>query len=590
MNIFDERIHLLQQQMKKDGIKSYVIFATDPHMSEEAAPYFTRERFYFCSFKGNDGTLLVTQDHYYLYTDGRYWTQAEKELEGTECVLVYDGKANVPTLTEYIHENELYPLGLDASMLSSGQLKGFYLDKDHKIIQKSYRKMVKDLPSLPKGKIFALDASLLSTTREERISHMVSFAQKRGGKAILFTALDDIAYLLGYRGRDIEYTPVFYSYLYVTTDNEIHLFIDEDKLPENFDSDIIVHPYESFIPFLKERKDIPTVLDNKQANALICATLKNRIYATNPAYLEKSVKGEVEIENTKKIQAIDGLQVLKLMKYIDEHVKDGNLSELSCAKYLDDLRLQEDLCFDLSFTTISAVDENAAMLHYAPSEENNAPLKEDSKLLLVDSGGQYYGGTTDTTRTFLINPNVDEEVKHDYTLTLKSQIALTTTIFEKGCSGRSIDIKARQIMWDEGLDYKCGTGHGVGYISCVHEGPVGFRYYVRPGVEDGYPIQLGQIITVEPGVYKPHKHGIRLENNLLVVPACETSDGIFYRFETITYCPYDRRGINLDELTEKEIAWVDEYHKQCYELLSPLCKEDEDLRSYLREQCKPLRA
>jgi Xaa-Pro aminopeptidase len=252
------------------------------------------------------------------------------------------------------------------------------------------------------------------------------------------------------------------------------------------------------------------------------------------------------------------------------------LSELSCAKYLDDLRLQEDLCFDLSFTTISAVDENAAMLHYAPSEENNAPLKEDSKLLLVDSGGQYYGGTTDTTRTFLINPNVDEEVKHDYTLTLKSQIALTTTIFEKGCSGRSIDIKARQIMWDEGLDYKCGTGHGVGYISCVHEGPVGFRYYVRPGVEDGYPIQLGQIITVEPGVYKPHKHGIRLENNLLVVPACETSDGIFYRFETITYCPYDRRGINLDELTEKEISWVDEYHKQCYELLSPLCKEDEN--------------
>ena len=227
-------------------------------------------------------------------------------------------------------------------------------------------------------------------------------------------------------------------------------------------------------------------------------------------------------------------------------------------------------------------------MHYAPSKEKYSPLTRANQLLLVDSGGQYYGGTTDTTRTFIVSKHVSEEVKHDYTLTLKSQIALSTTVFEKGCTGHSIDIRAREIRWKEGRDYKCGTGHGVGYRSCVHEGPIGFRFYDNPDRGDKAELQLGHIITIEPGVYKAHHYGIRLENNLLVVPAFETDDGIFYKFETITYVPYDRRGINVDRLDQDELEWLNNYHHRVFEKLAPYCQGDPDLLAYLVRQTAPL--
>lgn len=587
MNQFDERIHILQSQMKKDGIKAYIIPATDPHMSEEAASRFIAERFYFCPFTGNDGTLLVTQDASYLYTDGRYWTAAEDELKGSECVLVYAGKAGVPSLAQYLKANDLYPLGIDASLFSFGDLKSFYVSPEKKIRQVSYRYMVKDLPKLPKEKIWKVKEEYLSTTRAERVDKAMDVVFANNAKALILSTLDDIAYILGYRGNDIPCTPVFYSYLYLDEKKEIHLFIDKDKLPEDFDSDIHVYPYDSFYSFLQERKDVFTLVDKNTTNARICSLLNHKVLVNNPTIKQKAIKGEKEIINTKEIQAIDGVAVLKLMKYVDDHIQEGNLDEYNLACYLDDARRENPRCFDLSFTTIAAVDSNAAMMHYAPSRDNHAPLTRNNQLLLVDSGGQYYGGTTDTTRTFLVGDNISDEVKHDYTITLKSQISLTTSVFEKGCSGHELDIKAREIMWKEGLDYKCGTGHGVGYMSCVHEGPIGFRYYHREGVFDDGQLEPGHIITVEPGVYKAHKHGIRLENNLLVVPAYETDDGIFYRFETITYCPYDRRGIDVSLLTDEEINWFNEYNKLTYEKLSPLIF-DEELLAYLKKQCEPL--
>ncbi len=589
MHIIDERIAKLQAQMKKDGIKAYVIPATDPHMSEEAASRYTRERFYFCSFKGNDGTLLVTEDKYYLYTDGRYWTEAEGELEGTSCILVYAGKAGVPSLSEFIKKNELYPLGIDASLFSFNDLKGFYVDDAHKIRQVSYRYMVEDLPKLPTGKIWKVDDALLSTTMKERIDQAMDVVNHNGCDALVIPTLDDIAYILGYRGNDIPCTPVFYSYLYIDSERKPHLFIDNAKLPENgLSDDIIVHPYEEFFDFLKEHKDVKTFVDRNTTNARICSILRNKFFGNNPTIRQKSIKGSVEIENTKQIQAIDGIAVLKLMKYVDDNIDDGNLNEYVCAQFIDAARRESPRCFDLSFETIAAVDDNAAMMHYAPTSENNAQMTKKNQLLLVDSGGQYYGGTTDTTRTFLFGENISEEVKKDYTNTLKSQISLSTAIFEKGCSGHEIDIRARAIMWEQGLDYKCGTGHGVGYMSCVHEGPIGFRYYHREGVYDDGILTPGHIITIEPGVYKAHKHGIRLENNLLVVPAFETDDGIFYRFETITYAPYDERGIIVSMLDDKELSWLNDYQKMVYDTLSPLINDDADLLEYLRKVTRPL--
>lgn len=588
MNIFDERIKKLQSLMIKDDIKAYIIPATDPHMSEEAASLFTAERFYFCSFKGNDGTLLVTQDHYYLYTDGRYWTAAEEDLKDSECILVYAGKANVPSLSQYVKENNLYPLGMDASLFSYNDLKSFYIDAEHKIKQVSYRYLVKDLPSLPTGKIWKVDQELLSTTFLQRVELLMKEVKNNYAKSVVISTLDDIAYLLGYRGSDISCTPIFYSYLYIDENSHVYLFIDKNKLPENFDLDITVDDYENFYSFLKERADISTLVDKNTTNARICSILKNKVFVSNPTIKQKAIKGEKEIKNTKEIQAIDGVCVLKLMKYIDDNIKIHPLNEYSLAKYLDETRLNAPRCFSLSFETIAAVDGNASMMHYAPSETNYANVSSDNQILLVDSGGQYYGGTTDTTRTFVLTDNLNYDIKHDYTLTLKSQISLSTSIFEKGCSGHEIDITAREIMWKHGLDYKCGTGHGVGYMSCVHEGPIGFRYYHREGVFDDGILTPGHIITIEPGVYKARKYGIRLENNLLVVPAMETEDGIFYKFETITYVPYDRRAIEVALLSDDEISWINEYHKMTYEKLSPLVQDDKELLDYLAKQCEPL--
>lgn len=592
MNLFDERIHALQKRMKEDGLKAYLIPATDPHMSEECAPYFAAERFYFCPFQGSDGTLLVTLDHYYIYTDGRFWTEAEGEIKGSECILLYGGKRGVPSLVDFVKENDLYPLGMDESLFSISDYLSYAYDEAHqaKVKNISYRSLVENLPSFPMGKIWKLDESLLSTTREERVKKVMEPVFKNGAKSLVITTLDDIAYLLGYRGSDIPCTPIFYSYLYIEENLTLHLFMDPRKLPEGFKEDnVILHPYEEFYAFLKEREEIPTQVDLKTSNALVRNSLKHIVYATCPAIYQKSVKGKVEIENTKEIQAIDGLAVLKLMKYIDDNIDKGNLSEYSCAEYLDKTRRENPRCFDLSFETIAAADSNAAMMHYAPTKEKHASLTRDNQLLLVDSGGQYYGGTTDTTRTFIVSKHVSGEVKHDYTLTLKSQIALSTSIFEEGCSGHEIDIKAREVMWKEGLDYKCGTGHGVGYISCVHEGPIGFRYYHRPGVEDEGRLTEGQIITIEPGVYKDGLYGIRLENNLLITKAFETSQGYFMKFETITYAPYDRRGIDISMLDDSEIAWFNDYSEMVFEKLAPLCQNDASLLAYLRKQTEPLK-
>lgn len=588
MNVFDKRVALLQAHMKRDGIVAYIIPATDPHMSEESHSHFTKERFYFCPFLGNDGTVLVTQDAYYLYTDGRYWTEAEWELDGSDCKLVYAGKAGVPTLAEFIKENNLYPLGLDSSLFSYGDLKSFYKDSEHKIRQVSYTYMIKDLPALPKDKIWKVDETLLSTNMNKRIKMAMDAVNKAGADALVIPTLDDIAYLLGYRGNDIPCTPLFYSYLYIDETRNVHLFIDNEKLPEEGIPDVTIHGYDTFFDFLKERSEVKTFVDANNTNARICSILKNKVFGNNPTIMQKSIKGEREIVNTKEIQAIDGVAVLKLMKYIDDNIESGELTEYACAKFIDDARKSNERCFDLSFSTIAALDSNAAMMHYQPNEKDSPKLTLNNKLLLVDSGGQYYGGTTDTTRTFVFGSNVPDEVKEDYTKTLKSQISLSTAVFEKGCSGHEIDIMAREIMWKEGLDYKCGTGHGVGYMSCVHEGPIGFRYYHREGVYDDGILEPGHIITIEPGVYKARKHGIRLENNLLVVPAFETSDGIFYKFETITYAPYDARGIVVSMLTDEELAWLNSYNEMVYEKLSTLIKDDEELLSYLKKVTAPI--
>lgn len=587
-NVFDERIKALQAQMARDGLKAYVIPATDPHLSEEATSRYTYPRFYFCAFKGSDGTLLVTLDKAYLYTDGRFWVEAEGDLQGTSCELVKAGKPGVPSLTDFVKTHNLYPLGLDGLLFSLRELRSFYVDDLHRIVSLDYSFLVKGLPSLPQGKIWKVDPSLLSTSLKERVSQILAYAKDHQAESVLLTALDDISYVLGYRGNDIPYTPVFYSYLFLEANGLIHLFIDAHKVPADFKEDkVVLHPYEDIVSFLDTRHE-KILVDVKKANAQVVKHVSALVDAMSPASLFKAVKGPVEIDHTKHIHELDGYAVLRLSKFIHDNIDKG-LDEERCAEYIDALRKTNPLCYDLSFETIAACDSNAAMMHYAPTQEVHSPLTRANQLLLVDSGGQYYGGTTDITRTFLVNAHPDPSIVHDYTLTLKSQIALSRVIFEQGCSGHSIDLSAREVMWREGLDYKCGTGHGVSYMGPVHEGPIGFRYYTRPGVLDDGLLQPGQVITIEPGVYKDHQYGIRLENELLIVPAFTNDQGIFYKFETITYCPYDRAGIDVAMLDDTELSWLNDYLAMTQEKLLPLCENDPELKAYLLDCCLPFK-
>lgn len=586
---YSDNLNKLRDLMLKNGVKSYIIPNADPHNSEEPCEKYARVRNQFSSYHAPAGTMLVTLDNSYVYTDGRFWTAAEIALKDSPTILMKAGKEGVLPMEEFISKNKLYPVGMDFSLFTPSYLNSLKLyHLDDKIVDFSLDCLICEDHKESINKIFKLDQKILSTTFEERISEIRRYLVENNYDAFLISSLDEVAHVLGYRGNDILYAPVFYSYLLVFKD-EVYLFIDERKLPADFSlkNDIKIRKYEDIYSFLSARDEL-IAYDNNSANLKILSCLKHKKGVFSPVCLSKAIKGPVEISNILKYHVNDGYYVLKLMKYIEDN-KNRELTEYDYAKYLDDQRLSDSDCFELSFQTIAAVDTNATMMHYAPDEKTFSKVKRDNHLLLVDSGGQYYGATTDITRTFMIGKPTSEII-HDYTLTLKSQIALSTSIFMKNSSGHTLDIKAREVMWKEGLDYKCGTGHGVGYILNVHEGPIGFRYYIRPGVYDMGTLIPGQVITVEPGVYKENKYGIRLENELLVTEYSQTEQGIFYSFKTITYCPYDVRLIDKTMLDEDEIRWLNSYHQDVYDKLSKFIidRNEDDVLVYLKEVTKPI--
>ena len=435
-------------------------------------------------------------------------------------------------------------------------------------------------------KIFALDSDLTTLTAAEKIRLIAAETATRNAEAVLITTLDDIAYILNWRGGDIDCTPVFYAFLYLTIDEKVHLFIDNNKLEMIDTRGIEIHDYEEITSFVEANRHRQILVDRSKINARLFNLLLHPVDGKSPSYHMKAIKGPAEIRNIKAIHESDGVAMLKFYDFL--YSRGGSsLTEYEYALALEKFRRQSKLCFGLSFETIAAVDANAAEMHYGPTAAKSSIVAADATVLLVDSGGQYYGGTTDITRTFILR-EPSAELKKDYTLTLKSLINLSRTVFIEGCSGLALDIKAREIMWREGMDYKCGTGHGVGYILGVHEGPNGFRYKHVPERDDGSELVPGMITTVEPGVYKADKYGIRIENELLTVPAFETTDGVFYRFETITYCPIETKYLDLSLLSVDEIAWINEYHQTVYEKLLKHLDGNQRLIALLRHLTKPL--
>ena len=578
-----ENLKKLQEALKSDELKAYLIVTSDPHNSEYIASHFKAFREYFCPFTGSAGQLLVTQNAAYLFADGRYWIQAENELKDSGITLIKVGDKNVPSIYKFIRQNELTPLGCDLSMITRDELETFR-KKNVNIIDKDYSYLIENRPELPLNKVWKLREDLYTLSYKEKIDLIIKELEKEGAEANLITPLDEIAYILNLRGNDIPCNPVFYSYLYLSRKNGNHLFINKKKIDFELEG-IEIHEYEDILPFMKKHRDIRTLVDPTRVNARLFHLIYGSVRAKNPSYLMKAIKGKKEIENTKRIQALDGLALVKFKKYLRENLKN-NLTEYDYAKKLEEFRRESKDLYELSFETIAAVGSNGAQMHYEPTKEKSSVVSDKEIELLVDSGGQYYGGTTDTTRTFLIG-EATPEFKHDYTLTLKAVIAVSDAVFIDGSDGHTLDIKARQFMRDEGMDYKCGTGHGVGYMLNVHEGPNGLRYKKVPERDDQAPIVPGMITTIEPGVYKEGKYGIRIENNLLCVPAFETEMGVFYKFETITYVPIDVEAINIDELTDKEIEWLNNYHEEVYKKLAPLTK-DKELIDFLRNQTRKI--
>ena len=458
-----ENILILQKELKKNNLKAYLILTSDPHDNEYISEYYLKERLFFAPFSGSAGTLLISENKAFLSTDGRYWEQAEKELSGTGITLIKDGDIGVPSLTDFIKQNGFYPIGINYLKISEAKLETL---QNKGIVTKNIDfSYLLDKKKEKRSKIFTLDNNLYTLSCKDKIELIKHEIKEKDSEAHLLTTLDDIAFTLNLRGKDIPFNPVFYSYLYISLNEGVHLFVDLDKLDFSLEG-VNVHPYEEIFSFIKERENIKTLIDPTRVNAYLYSLLKEPVISKNPSYLMKAIKGPVEIKNIKSIQEIDGLALLKFQKYLEDNL-DKNLTEYDYSLKLKEFREESNLLFDLSFNTIASAGKNAAMMHYAPKKDNSSTVNKDEIEFLVDSGGQYFGGTTDTTRTFLIG-KANQEFIHDYTLTLKALIAISSAVFLEKSDGHTLDILARRYFWNEGMDYKCGTGHGVGYILNVH--------------------------------------------------------------------------------------------------------------------------
>lgn len=559
----------------------YIIPSSDAHQSEYVAEYW-QSRAWISGFTGSVGTVVITANKACLWVDGRYHVQAEKQLKGSEFILMKQGLQGVPSFIEWIQEELLegQTVGFDGNVIACsiyeelikiGEKKSFNFEFDYDLVDFIWEQR----PQLPKEKAFILDTSYAGKSRCEKIEEVREEMQKLGGEAYLIPNLDDLCWLLNIRGYDIKFSPVVIGYGLVTM-TEVYLFINDAKLSEEVRRElerdkIRIFGYESIKDYLG-RMDVATIIYRPDLTSVsLIKAFRSSVECIQEDAIAsrlKAIKNNTEIKNLRDCQIIDGVAMVRFIKWLTEKLETGAVTELTVEEQLRKYRGQHELYKGESFNTIAAYGENAAMMHYAAKEDSFSKVEEEG-ILLVDSGGQYLNGTTDITRTFAVGP-LTEEQKLDYTLTLQAHIALAKAIFLHGTTGPHLDILARKPMWDNGLDYKCGTGHGVGFFMNVHEGPQTIR-----NNNNSVPLLKGMILTNEPGVYKAGRHGVRIENTMLVVDAFTTECGEFYQFETISYCPIDLKGVLVDRLTDEEKQWINTYHKNVYEKLSPLMTDEE---------------
>ena len=590
--MINNRIEKLRSLMKEKDIFAYIIPSADYHQSEYVGEFF-KGREFISGFTGSAGTVVITQEKAILWTDGRYFLQAEEELS-TSCVELYKmGQENVPTTFEYI-ENEVpsgSKVGFDGRTISAAMGAILELNLAKKNITISYEddllnEIWEDRPALSDVKAFLLDIKYSGEDFTSKIARVREWMRENNTTTHILTSLDDIAWLFNIRGGDIKYNPVVLSYAVITLDKAI-LFVDENKLNDeiktSFGEEVVeIKNYFEIYEFVKSiNKEEIVLIDS---NKISYSILKNIpagvkvVNGINPSTKFKAQKNSVEIENTKKAHIRDGVAVTKFMYWLKNNIGKIEITELSASEKITELRREQGKFIEESFGTIAGYASNGAIIHYSVTKESNTTLK-DRGLFLLDSGGQYFDGTTDITRTFALGELTEEE-KYHFTTVARAMIRLSDVKFLHGVNGYYLDILARGILWNEGLNYNHGTGHGVGHVLNVHEGPNGFRLDNK----ESAILEEGMITTNEPGFYKAGSHGIRLENEMLCVKGEKNEFGQFMEFEPITIAPIDLDAINVELMKEDEKAYLNEYHKMVFDTVSPFLTTEETnwLKEYTR--------
>lgn len=587
-----ERIHALRMTFRPNNIKAFIIPSTDPHLSEYVAPYWM-SREWISGFTGSAGTAVILMDKAGLWTDSRYFLQAEKELEGSGITLYKEMLPETPSITKFLYQN-LKPgesVSIDGKMFSVQQVEQMKEDLAPYQLQVNLfgdplKNIWKDRPSMPDAPAFIYDVKYAGKSCGEKVAAIRTELKKKGIFALFLSSLDEIAWTLNLRGSDVHCNPVIVSYLLVTQD-EVVYFISPEKITQEVnkylqEQQVSLRKYDEAESFLNSFTGENILIDPKKTNYAIYSAINPAckvVRGESPVTLLKAIRNEQEIAGIHHAMQRDGVALVKFLKWLEASVLSGKETELSVDRKLHEFRAAQPLYMGESFDTIAGYKEHGAIVHYSATKESDVTLQSKG-FLLLDSGAQYLDGTTDITRTIALGELTEEE-KTDYTLILKGHIALAMAKFPAGTRGAQLDVLARMPIWSHGMNFLHGTGHGVGHFLSVHEGPQSIRMNENPIV-----LQPGMVTSNEPGVYKAGSHGIRTENLTLVCKDKEGMFGEYFKFETITLCPICKKGIIKEMLTAEEVKWFNDYHQTVYKKLSPSLNEEE--KKWLLEATKAI--
>lgn len=593
MNEINQRLESLREVMRRERLSAFIFPSTDAHQSEYVADHWLG-RTWISGFNGSAGTAVVTMKSAALWTDSRYFLAAEEQLKGTEFQLMKLKIEGTPTISEWLAQElqgENAEVGLDGMVNSYHETMGLIAD-----LRKSGGITVRtnfdplgliwtDRPAIPANPVEIQPMEFAGESVASKISRIRTALRQRHADGMLISALDDIAWTLNLRGTDVHCVPVFVSYLLISS-QQVSLYVDSAKINDEVkayltENGILLYPYNKVAEGLERYSEYNILLDGDETSYFLWKTVKCKeiIAGNSPVPAMKAQKNDREIAGFRQAMLRDGVAMVKFLRWLKPAVEAGGQTEISIDRKLTSFRAEQHLFRDISFDTIAGYQAHGAIVHYEATPETDVALKPEG-LILIDSGAQYQDGTTDITRTIALGP-VTEEMKHVYTLVLKGHIQLELAKFPDGASGTQLDALARECMWREGYNYLHGTGHGVGSYLSVHEGPHQIRMEWKPT-----PLRAGMTVTDEPGLYLSGKFGVRIENTLLIKDYQTTEFGKFLQMESLTLCPIDLTPVDFSMLQPEEIEWLDTYHRDVFEKLSPYL-EGEDLE-WLREATRPV--